>query len=59
LWDPHFSKSIRGNPEKGREAAAPSNIKEIQEYKGGKKHDMMVMQSTPKMPKWHHSALKG
>jgi hypothetical protein len=25
----------RGNPEKGREAAAPSNIKEIQEIQGG------------------------
>jgi hypothetical protein len=32
---------VRGNPEKGREAAAPSNIKEIQEIQGGQEapHD--------------------
>jgi hypothetical protein len=47
----------RKDPEKGREAAAPSNIKEIQEIQGGKKHHTMVTQSTPKMPKWHHSGL--
>ncbi len=31
----------RGNPEKGREAAAPLNIKEIQEIQGGQEapHD--------------------
>ncbi len=38
-------------PEKGREAAAPSLIKEIQEGQGGKKHHTMVAQSSPKMPK--------
>jgi hypothetical protein len=47
-----------GNPKKGREAAAPSFIKEIQEVQGGKKRHTMVVQSSPKMPKWHHSALK-
>jgi hypothetical protein len=36
---------------KGREAAAPSFIKEIQEVQGGKKRHTMVMQSSPKMPK--------
>jgi hypothetical protein len=32
---------FRRNPEKGREAAAPSNIKEIQEIQGGQEapHD--------------------
>jgi hypothetical protein len=32
---------IRGNPEKGKEAAAPSSIKEIQEVQGGQEvpHD--------------------
>jgi hypothetical protein len=39
------------DPQKGREAATPSNIKEIQEIQGGKKHHTMVAQSTPKMPK--------
>jgi hypothetical protein len=29
------SQGHRRNPEKGREAAAPSNIKEIQEIQGG------------------------
>ncbi len=52
------SQNSEKKPEKGREAAAPSNIKEIQEIQGGKKHHLMVTQSTPKMPKWHHSALK-
>jgi hypothetical protein len=34
-------KLLRGNPEKGREIAAPSNIKEIQEIQGGQEvpHD--------------------
>jgi hypothetical protein len=36
-----FWKQVRKNPEKGREAAAPSNIKEIQEVQGGQEapHD--------------------
>jgi len=29
------STHLRRNPEKGKEAAAPSNIKEIQEIQGG------------------------
>jgi hypothetical protein len=33
--------TTRGNPQKGREAATPSNIKEIQEIQGGQEapHD--------------------
>jgi len=38
-------------PQKGREAAALSFIKEIQEVQGGKKRHMMVSHSSPKMPK--------
>jgi hypothetical protein len=36
-----FQVANRGNPEKGREAAAPSNIKEIQEIQRGQEapHD--------------------
>ncbi len=49
---------MRANPKKGREATAPLFIKEIQEVQGGKKRYTMVVQSSPKMPKWHHSALK-
>jgi len=30
-----FDMSVEKKPEKGREAAAPSNIKEIQEIQGG------------------------
>jgi hypothetical protein len=43
--------STQENPEKGREAAAPSFIKEIEEVQGGKKCHTMVAQSSPKMPK--------
>jgi hypothetical protein len=46
-----YSIFHRGNPQKGREAAAPSLIKEIQEVQGGKKRHTMVAQSSPKMPK--------
>ncbi len=36
-----LAPASRGNPEKGREAAAPSFIKEIQEVQGGQEvpHD--------------------
>jgi hypothetical protein len=47
MWTQLFSTRasqsfpFRRNPEKGREAAAPSNIKEIQEIQGGQEapHD--------------------
>jgi hypothetical protein len=49
-WDFKLNP-LRKNPEKGKEAAAPSNIKEIQEVQGGKMCHTMVVQSSPKMLK--------
>jgi hypothetical protein len=51
-------KHFRKDPEKGKEAAAPSNIKEIQEIQGGQEAPHNGGTISPKMPKWHHSALK-
>jgi len=39
---------IRRNPQKGREAAAPSNIKEIQEIQGGQEAPLDGDTSNPK-----------
>ncbi len=48
----------RKDPEKGRRQQPHQTLKKSKKYKGGKKHHTMVAQSAPKMPKWHHSALK-
>ncbi len=49
---------FRRNPRRGGRQQPHQTLKKSKKYKGGKKHDLMVTQSTPKMPKWHHSALK-
>jgi hypothetical protein len=46
------------NPERGGRQQPHQTLKKSKKYKGGKKHHTMVTHSTPKMPKWHHSALK-
>jgi hypothetical protein len=48
----------RRNPRRGGRQQPHQTLKKSKKYKGGKKHHLMVTQSTPKMPKWHHSALK-
>jgi hypothetical protein len=48
----------RRNPRRGGRQQPHQTLKKSKKYKGGKKHHLMVTQSTRKMPKWHHSALK-
>jgi hypothetical protein len=45
-------------PRRGGRQQPHQTLKKSKKYKGGKKRHTMVTQSTPKMPKWHHSALK-
>jgi hypothetical protein len=45
-------------PRRGGRQQPHQTLKKSKKYKGGKKHPTMVMQSTPKMPKWHHFTLK-
>ncbi len=48
----------RKNPSRGGRQQPHQTLEKFKKYKGGKKHHTMVTQSAPKMPKWHHSALK-
>jgi len=53
-----FCDQFGRNPERGGRQQPHQTLKKSKKYKGGKKHHTMVTHSTPKMPKWHHSALK-
>jgi hypothetical protein len=48
----------RKTPRRGGRQQPHQTLEKFKKYKGGKKHHTMVTQSAPKMPKWHHSALK-
>jgi hypothetical protein len=54
----YYHTELKENPEKGGRQQPHQTLKKSKKYKGGKKHHVMVAQSTPKMPKWHHSTLK-
>ncbi len=65
FWNPKFCTQIsiptnplRKTPRRGGRQQPHQTLKKSKKYKGGKKHHTMVMQSAPKMPKWHHSTLK-
>jgi hypothetical protein len=49
---------LRKTPRRGGSQQPHRWLKKFKKYKGGKKRHTMVAQSSPKMPKWHHSALK-
>ncbi len=45
-------------PRRGGRQQPHQTLKKSKKYKGSKKRHTMVTQSSPKMPKWHHSTLK-
>jgi len=52
-------ETLRERPREGEGGNSPiKQERNSRNTEGGKKHQTMVAQSTPKMPKWHHSALK-
>jgi hypothetical protein len=54
----HLVSLREETPRRGGRQQPHQTLKKSKKYKGGKKHHLMVTHSTPKMPKWHHSALK-
>jgi hypothetical protein len=61
FWSPLQMRGVllqRETPRRGGRQQPLQTLKKSKKYKGGKKHHTMVTQSTPKMLKWHHSALK-
>ncbi len=50
--------ALREKPRRGGRQQPHHSLKKFRKYKGGKKSHTMLAQSSPKIPKWHHSALK-